>query len=114
MIKRILAHSVLYFFATYMPILANIILLPFITVYLGTDDYAIYGLTYGYIGLIQAFSDLGFMQHFQNDYYKKRDTYKTTWSLYMGFLQGFRVIYAIVVAVLLYFLFRNHIENKIW
>lgn len=110
MIRKIFAQSLLYFVASYTPMLANLFLLPIINQYLSPEDYAIFGLTFGYIGLLQGFSDLGMMQHFQDTFFKEPATYKVQWSKFLGFLRLYRLLYALVLALLLFFLFRTHID----
>ncbi len=116
MLRSILSQSVLYFLAMYMPLVANIFILPLINQFLTTEDYAIYGLTFGYIGLLAGFSDLGLSSLLQNSYYKEKDTYKQVWGQFIGFLHLYRILYGLVLLVMLYFLFRSRIspDNLPW
>lgn len=112
MLRRIFSQSILYFLAMYMPLIANIFILPLINQYLSTEDYAIYGLTFGYIGLLAGASDLGLLEILQNSYYKDRKGYKAIWSQFIGFLQMYRVLYGAGVVTFLYFVFHNRIEDE--
>ncbi|MDZ4824548.1 MAG: polysaccharide biosynthesis C-terminal domain-containing protein [Flavobacteriales bacterium] len=114
MIRKILGHSVLYFFATYVTMVANIFILPIIIPYMTLDDYAIYGLTFSYVSLLSAFADLGLINLFENSFFKERTTYKNTWGKFMGFLLVWRIFYALCCGVLLYFLFRNQVGDNIF
>ncbi|MBL7941121.1 MAG: oligosaccharide flippase family protein, partial [Flavobacteriales bacterium] len=109
MIRKVFTQSLLYFVASYTPMLANLFLLPIINQYLNPEDYAIFGLTFSYIGLLQGFSDLGLIQQFQDTFFKEPDQYKAHWGRFLGFLRVYRPIYALAVAALLFILFRNHI-----
>jgi O-antigen/teichoic acid export membrane protein len=113
MLRTILSQSLLYFLAMYMPVVANIFILPLINKHLSAEDYAIYGLTYGYIGILSGFSDLGLTNLLQNSYYKQREQYKEIWAQFLGFLQLYRLFYGALVATLLYVLFKNRIDSEI-
>jgi len=112
MLRAILSQSLLYFLAMYMPLVANIFILPLINRFLTAEDYAIYGLTFGYLGLLAGFSDLGLTSLLQNSYYKQRETYKKVWSQFIGFLQLYRLVYGAVVVLILYFLFRGRVAGE--
>jgi len=108
---KIFKHSIFYSFANQVPALVNLFLLPLITPFLKPEDYAIYGLSTSYIGLLGAFSSLGLIMHFQNSYFKSPKNFKAIWSEMMGFLIWWRLLYGIVVFVLLWFVFRNRLSN---
>jgi len=110
MLRTILSQSLLYFLAMYMPLVANIFILPLINQFLTAEDYAIYGLTFGYLGLLAGFSDLGLTSLLQNSFYKQRETYKQIWSQFIGFLHLYRLVYGAVVIGILYFIFRHRVE----
>lgn len=95
----------------YMPLIANIFILPLINQFLTTEDYAIYGLTYGYIGLLAGFGDLGLLELLQNSYYKERENYKSIWSQFIGFLHFYRVLYGIVLMIVIYYIFKDRIAG---
>lgn len=92
-----------------MPLVANIFILPLINKFLTPEDYAIYGLTFGYIGILAGLSDLGLLEVLQNSYFKDRKNYKSVWSQFIGFLQLYRVVYGFAVVIFLYFVFRSRI-----
>lgn len=108
---KIFKHSIFYSFANQVPALANLFLLPLITPFLKPADYAIYGLSTSYIGLLGAFSSLGLIMHFQNSYFKYPKNFKAIWSEMMGFLIWWRMFYGLVVFVLLWFVFRNRLTG---
>ena len=111
MIKKIFGHSFLYTLANHIPLVANIFILPIITPFLTREDYGIYGLTYAYIGGIQAFSMLGIDILFQNSFFKYKTTYKQLWAKYLSILLIWRVIYSLIIGFLLYFLFKSKINE---
>ena len=112
MIKKIFSQSILYFLAMYMPLVANIFILPVINKFLSTDDYAIYGLTFGYMSLLAGFGDLGLTSILQNSYFKNKENYKEIWSQFTGFLHLYRILYGGILAILIYFIFKNRIGEE--
>jgi len=114
MLRKIISQSMLYYLAMYMPLIANIFILPLINKYLSAEDYAIYGLTFGYIGIFAGFSDLGLTNLLQNSYYKQRESYREIWSQFLGFLQLYRLLFAVIIGISLYFIFENRISDDLF
>ncbi len=113
MLKFILGNSILYTFANYLPLLANIIILPIITPYLTTFDYGIYGLVFAYISGLSFLSDLGLTVLFQNSYFKTNENYKELWSKYLGLRLIGNTIYSIILIVVLYFSLNNKVNSGV-
>ena len=113
MINRIFGHSLLYTLANHVPLIANIVVLPLITPFLTKEDYGIYGLTYAYIGAFHAFSMLGIEVLFSNTFFKNPENYKTIWSKYIAILIIWRIIYALLIALILYGIFSSLVKENI-
>ena len=112
MLKKIASQSIIYSFANYLPLLANIVLLPFITPFLTKNDYGIFGLTFAYIGLIEGFSNLGLITLLQNSYYKDFKNFRKTWSKFLGILIIWKVFYSTVCFIILYIFFSDLINGS--
>ena len=109
MLKKIVSHTFFYSFANQTPALINLFLLPFLTPFLTTGDYAIYGLILSYAGLVGAFSSLGYIVLFQQSYFELGADFKSKWSRLLGFQWLYKFLYAGMVGALLYFSLRNTI-----
>ena len=113
MLKKIFGHSFLYTIANQIPLLANLIILPIVTPFLTREDYGIYGLLLAYLGAFTAFSTIGIDVLFQNTYFKNKINYIKYWKKYFGILLIWRTIYATILTIILYFLFRNKVNDNI-
>ena len=90
-------------------------LLPIMTRYLTDVDFGISGTISAYSQAIGAFSTLGLGVVLANSFFKTPLEYKDIWRQIYGFLNLWMVAYAIVQAVLLYFIIpKEAIENRWW
>ena len=60
MLKKLFSHTLLYALGPQVPKLANIIVLPIITLYLTPLDYGVYGTILAYSGLLAGIKTFGF------------------------------------------------------
>lgn len=115
MLKFVFKNSLLYTFASQIPMFANLLLYPIISEYLVKFDYFVFGTAMGYIGLTSMFADLGMTPLFQNSFFKKEKHYPLYWSHYLGFLILYKFIYGLIVTAMLYFVFRDDLPmDKLW
>lgn len=112
MIGKVFKESLLYTFANQAPLLINIFILPILTPFLTPKDYGIYGLALAYIGGFSALALLGYIALFQNAYFKNRETYKDVWAKYMGILTLWRIPFSLIVAFVLFLVFRNKVSSE--
>ena len=111
----ILKNSVLFTIAPILPKVINVLLLPIMTKYLTDVDFGISGTISAYSQAIGAFAMLGLGVVLANSFFKTPLEYKETWRQIYGFLNLWMIVYAIVQAVLLYFIIpEDAIENRWW
>ena len=113
MLRRIIQHTFFYSFANQIPAIVNLLLLPVVTPYLTSSDYAIYGLILAYIGLLGAFSSLGYVVLFQNSYFHLGEAYKQKWSRLLGFQWIYKLLYAAVITSLLIFILESYTNSAL-
>lgn len=111
----ILKNSALFTIAPLLPKVINVLLMPIMTRYLTDVDFGIAGTISAYTQAIGAFSVLGLGVVLLNSFYKTPFEYKDLWRQIYGFLNIWMIIYAIVQAILLYFIIPEEaIENRWW
>ena len=115
MLKFVFKNSLLYTFASQVPMFANLLLYPIISEFLTSFDYFVYGTAMGYLGLLSMIADLGMSPLFQNAFFKKERFFKSYWSQYMGFLLLYKIFYGVSATALIYFVFRNDVPaDHLW
>ena len=111
----ILKNSILFTIAPVLPKIINVFLLPIMTRYLTDVDFGIAGTISAYSQAIGAFATLGLGVVLANSFFKTPLEYKDTWRQLYGFLNIWMIVYAIIQAVLLYFIIPEEaIENRWW
>ena len=89
--------------------------MPIMTRYLTDVDFGIAGTISAYTQAISAFSILGLGIVLLNSFFKTPIEYKDLWRQIYGFLNIWMIIYAIVQAILLYFIIPEEaIDNRWW
>lgn len=115
MLNFVFKNSLLYTFASQVPMFANLLLYPIISEYLVSFDYFIFGTAMGYIGLVSMIADLGMSPLFQNSFFKKGKHYPLYWSRYIGFLLVYKLFFGLVVGTMIYFVFKADIpSDRLW
>jgi O-antigen/teichoic acid export membrane protein len=86
----------------------SVFLLPFLTPYLTSYDFGVWGLVLTYTGLLSGIKDFGLTQLVVNVFFQRKKNYQTIWRLYYGWLLlwsiAFVLIQALVLWVALYYL----------
>jgi O-antigen/teichoic acid export membrane protein len=113
MLKKIFKESVLYTFAQQVPLLANIVILPLITPFLTPEDYGMFGLLMAYVQGLSFLADLGFGVLFQNSFFKNNEGYKEDWKKYLGFQWLWKMLYGILIAFIISFVFYNELDTTV-
>ncbi|MFN0202209.1 MAG: lipopolysaccharide biosynthesis protein [Bacteroidia bacterium] len=111
MLKKILSYSLLLTIANQLPMLVSLFTLPIVSQYLTKADYGIYGTLFSYVGLLSAFKDWGLVTVFGNTYFKYPNRFQWIWGKLMGFVMTWALLYAMLLAVFLYFIFLQKIEG---
>lgn len=114
MLKDLLKGSAIYGIAPFVPRILTVLLMPVLTTYLTSTDYGIIGTITAITFAIQALQDLGLRVLLPNYFYKCRSHYKVMWREMYGFLSLWMIIFAIIQAVLLYFLIPVEAESNKW
>lgn len=114
MLKELFKGSAIYGIAPFVPKILTVFLLPILTKYLTSTDYGIIGTITAIIFVVQALQDLGLNILLANYFYKCKYQYKIIWREIYGFLSIWMIFYAIIQAVLLYFLIPAEAESNKW
>ena len=111
----IIKNSFLFTVAPLLPKVINVLLMPVMTRYLTDVDFGIAGTISAYTQAIGAFSLLGLGVVLLNSFYKNPLEYKGLWRQIYGFLNIWMIIYAVLQAVLLYFIIPEEaLDNRWW
>lgn len=111
----IIKNSALFTIAPLLPKVINVFLMPIMTKYLTAVDFGISGTITAYTQAISAFAVLGLGVVLLNSFYKTPLEYKSLWKQIYGFLNLWMIVYAIVQAVLLYFIIPEEaVDNRWW
>ncbi len=102
MLKKLLGDFGIYGIAPFIPKIAGIAVLPLITPFLTREDYGLFGIVTAYTGFFGVFYTLGVLVTLSNSFFKSRQQYKWLWRQVYGFLSLWNVIFAVVVALVLY------------
>jgi O-antigen/teichoic acid export membrane protein len=102
MLKKLFTHSLLYSIAPIFIQVASLLLLPFLTPYLSSLDYGIYGIITSYLFFIAALKDLGFGVLFVNTFYKHPLRWPLLWRMFYGHLLYWSIIYFFLFVLILY------------
>ncbi|UZJ65727.1 oligosaccharide flippase family protein [Sphingobacterium sp. KU25419] len=102
MLKKLFSHTLVYGLAPQVVRIAQIFVLPIITPFLTTADYGVFGLIAAVLGAISIFSNLGLNIVLSNSFTKSPHQYKWLWRQIYGFLSLWSIIYAFIVALVIY------------
>lgn len=116
MLKFVFKNSVLYTFASQVPMFANLLLYPIISEFLTPFDYYVFGTAMGYIGLLTMAGELGMTPLFQNAFFKNRRFFKVIWSNYLGFLMVYKVFFSMLIGLMLWLVFNGTEvpDDRLW
>lgn len=112
---NLIKNGVLFTAAPFLPKIINVFLLPIMTLYLTDVDFGIAGTISAYTQSIGAFATLGLQVVLLNSFFKTPLEYKDTWRQIYGFLKLWMIVYALILATILYFFIPEEAaENKWW
>ncbi|MEO8254376.1 MAG: lipopolysaccharide biosynthesis protein [Flavobacterium sp.] len=102
MFKKIISHSLIYGLAPFIPKVINLLMLPIFTAVLNPVDYGVQSLLNSSMGLIGVLAMLGLNLPLTNVFFKHNYHYKKRWGQFYGFLNLWMVIYAVLLAGIIY------------
>lgn len=102
MLKKLFSHTIIYGLAPQVVRLAQFFVLPIITPFLTAADYGVFGLIAAVLGAISIFSNLGLNIVLSNSFTKSPHQYKWLWRQIYGFLSIWSIVYALIVALVIY------------
>jgi len=114
LLKKLLSHSAIYGIAPQIPQVANILILPIITKDLTQMDYGVAGIIYSYLAALGAIHLLGLPMILSNGFFHHSKQYKWLWRQVHGFLSAWSLIYAFLVAVVIYFAVPEEAAENRW
>lgn len=102
MLKKVISHSLIYGLAPFIPKIINLLMLPIFTAVLNPIDYGVQSLLNSSMGLIGVLAMLGLNLPLTNAFYKHHYHYKKRWAQFYGFLNLWMIVYAILLAGIIY------------
>ncbi|MHA7608279.1 lipopolysaccharide biosynthesis protein [Elizabethkingia meningoseptica] len=111
MLKKLFSHTLIYGLAPQVVKVAQLIVLPIVTPYLTAKDYGVFGLITAVVGAVSVFSTLGLNIVLANSFTKSPGQYKWLWRQIYGFLNLWSIIYAIVIAIIIYIFIPEEAKN---
>jgi len=103
MLKKLFSHTLIYGLAPQMVKVAQVLALPIITPFLSPKDYGVFGLITAVVGAISVLSTLGLNIVLANSFTRSPHQYKWLWRQVYGFLNIWNYIYAVLLAVIVFF-----------
>lgn len=91
--------------------LANLLLYPFISEYLTSFDYYVFGTALGYLGLVNMVGDLGMSMLFQNSFFKNSRHYPIYWSHYLGFMFIYRFFFSFIAVAAVWYALSSEVAS---
>ena len=112
--KDLVKNAAYYGIIPSIPKIVNIFLLPILTAHLTSQDYGIAGTIVAYTSALGAISTLGCAAFVTSSYYRYGNRYKRIWRQIYGLLQFWMLLFAILQAVLLYFIIPEEAAENKW
>ncbi|MFU1858154.1 lipopolysaccharide biosynthesis protein [Sphingobacterium sp. NGMCC 1.201703] len=103
MLKKLFSHTLIYGLAPQMVKVAQLLALPIITPFLSPQDYGVFGLITAVVGAISVLSTLGLNIVLANSFTRSPQQYKWLWRQVYGFLNIWNYIYAVLLAIIVFF-----------
>ena len=113
MLKKITINTIIYGIGPQLPKFANLLILPLITPFLTTVDFGIYGVSQAYVLLFQNLKTLGLDAILVNSYVKRPKLFRPIWQVLFGVMIINSIILSLLLAIVLYFSFREEIGDDI-
>ncbi len=114
MLRKLIGDFGVYGIAPFIPKVAGVVVLPLITPFLTKEDYGLYGIVTAYTGFFTVFYTLGLFVTLSNSFYRSRSQYKWLWRQVYGFLSLWNVVFAVIVAAVLYFVIPASAAENRW
>ncbi|WP_343616093.1 lipopolysaccharide biosynthesis protein [Flavobacterium sp.] len=114
MIKKLFKHSLVYGLAPFVPKVINLLMLPIFTAVLNPLDYGVQSLLNSSMGLIGVLSMLGLGLPLTNAFYQHNFHYKKRWAQFYGFLNIWMLFYALILAIVIYFIVPKEAEQNLF
>lgn len=96
-LKKIFINSIWFGVVPKISSLVNIVLLPFITPYLTSFDYGIWGLITAYTGIVTSVCSLGLHMHLTNSYYEYKSFYYLVWQRISFIIHLSTILFSIIL-----------------
>ena len=113
MLKKITINTIIYGIGPQLPKFANLLILPLITPFLTTVDFGIYGVSQAYVLLFQNLKTLGLDAILVNSYVKRPKLFRPIWQVLFGVMIINSIILSLLLAIVLYFSFREEVGDDI-
>lgn len=115
MLKKLFSHTVIYGLAPQIVKLVQVLMLPIITPFLTAEDFGVYGIVVATVGAVSVLATLGLGVSLSNAIVKSPKQYKILWRQLYGFLNLWSLVYALIVAALVYMLLPEvAMEHALW
>ena len=114
MLKKLFSHTAIYGLAPQITKIASFFSLPLITQELTDIDYGVAGVLGAYTAAISVLATLGLNMILVNTYFKNPNWYTWVWRQLYGFLALWNIFYAIILAVLIYFVVPEEAKDNRW
>lgn len=112
--KELVKNAAYYGIVPSIPKIVNILLLPILTVHLTSQDYGIAGIIVAYTSALSAISTLGCSAFVTSSFYRYGSRYKRIWRQIYGLLQYWMFAFAIIQAIILYFIIPEEAADNKW
>lgn len=89
-------------------------MLPVLTPHLSSYDYGINGVLFAYLGMADAFKDLGLSIIFVNSFYKFPLRFKFLWTRIFGFLQIWSVLFGLLLIPVVWLVLPKEEVSNVW
>ncbi len=113
-LKKLFSHTIIYGLAPQIPKIAGILSLPIISKYLSELDFGVNGIIISIVGAISVLSTLGLRIILVNTFYKNSGQYKWAWRQIYGFLILWNLVYAVLLAFILFFFIPSEAKQNQW
>jgi len=114
MLKKLFTHFGIYGISPFIPGLATIFVLRWITPHLTKEDFGIFGIITAYVGFFQIFYSLGLAVNLSNSFFKSRSQYKWLWRQIYGFWSLWSIVFAILMIGVIYFIIPAEAHHNRW
>lgn len=116
MFRKFFSDSIIYAIGPQLPKIVGFFLLPILTRYLTTEDYAIWGIATAYTAGLAGLRDLGFTQVLVNFFFRYQHSEKRwqlVWRQIFAFLVTWGIGYTLILGLIIYFSLRHKVGDNI-